>query len=130
MYPGGPNPFKLQNAPGSQKTPLVLIHDGGGTTFAYFFLGQMGRDVWAIYNPNYWNKKKWTDMDEMARHYIVLIRNAGIRGPIILGGELLLARPRSSQHQPVLFVPLELLTNSAVAQVGRWEVCSPSSSPT
>lgn len=88
MFPGGPNPFKLQSAPGSQKTPLVLIHDGGGTTFAYFFLGNMKREVWALHNPNYWDSKKWEGgLDEMAKHYIVLIRNAGIRGKIYLGGE-------------------------------------------
>lgn len=89
MWPGGPNPTRLQNAtPGNANLPLVLIHDGGGTTFAYFFLGDLKRDVWAIHDPNYWEGKPWAGgMDEMAKHYIILMRNAGIRGKILLGGE-------------------------------------------
>ncbi|KAG9250296.1 Alpha/Beta hydrolase protein [Emericellopsis atlantica] len=87
MFPGGPNPSKLQSAPGTTNLPLVLIHDGGGTSFAYFLLGELKRDVWAIHDPNYWEGKTWPGgMDEMARHYIVLMRNAGIRGKILLGG--------------------------------------------
>ncbi|KAI6784865.1 uncharacterized protein J7T54_007959 [Emericellopsis cladophorae] len=87
MFPGGPNPSKPQSAPGTTNLPLVLIHDGGGTSFAYFLLGELERDVWAIHDPNYWQGKTWPGgMDEMARHYIVLMHNAGIRGKILLGG--------------------------------------------
>lgn len=85
MLPGGPNPSKLQDTPGSANIPLVLTHDGGSTTFAYFFLEDLKRDVWAIHDPNYWEGRRWPGgMDEMGRHYIVLVRTAGVRGKILL----------------------------------------------
>jgi hypothetical protein len=88
MFPGGPNPTPIQTAKTSSKLPLVLLHDGGGTTFGYFFLNDLGRNVWAVHDPHYWDATKWEGgMDQMARHYITLIQNAGVRGKIILGGE-------------------------------------------
>ncbi|CAH0052360.1 unnamed protein product [Clonostachys solani] len=87
MFPGGPNPSKIQSATGGSLAPLVLIHDGGGTTFSYFFLGNLNRDVWVIHNPHYWSGEKVEGgIDAMARSYITLIRNAGLRGKIFLGG--------------------------------------------
>ncbi|KAG5929620.1 hypothetical protein E4U53_002411 [Claviceps sorghi] len=52
MYPGGPNPTQIQFVPPgpANPPPLVLVHDGGGTTFSYFLLGSLGRDVWAVHN--------------------------------------------------------------------------------
>lgn len=90
MFPDGPNPTKVQVAPIFRRTapPLVLLHDGGGTTFSYFMLGSLNRDVWAIHNPNYWDGSIMEGgMDAMAKHYIELIEKAGLRGPIILGGD-------------------------------------------
>jgi pimeloyl-ACP methyl ester carboxylesterase len=87
MFPGGPNPSKIQSATGGSLAPLVLIHDGGGTTFSYFFLGNLNRDVWVIHNPHYWSGEKVEGgIDAMAKSYITLIRNAGLRGKIFLGG--------------------------------------------
>ncbi|KAH7042807.1 esterase-like protein [Macrophomina phaseolina] len=107
------NPTQIQFAPRSQRplaTPLVLVHDGGGTTFGYFSLGNLHRDVWAIHNPHFFTAEPWEGgMDEMARHYIGLIENAGISGPIFLGGwslggflslamaRMLAAKPSSSR---------------------------------
>ncbi|KAK3328122.1 Alpha/Beta hydrolase protein [Cercophora scortea] len=71
----------------ARAAPLVLIHDGGGTTFAYFMLETLRRNVWAIHSPHYSTGKAWDGgMDEMAQHYIGLIKRAGIAGSIILGG--------------------------------------------
>lgn len=86
----GKNPLRVQSAPAGQfrkSTPLVLIHDGGGTTFGYFCLGSLYRDVWAVHNPHFFTAQPWEGgMDEMARHYIDLIEAAGITGQILLGG--------------------------------------------
>lgn len=84
------NPIQVQYAQRGQRvrpTPLVLIHDGGGTTFGYFTLGNLHRDVWAIHNPKYFNSEPWEGgMDEMAQHYLGLMKQVGIRGSIFLGG--------------------------------------------
>ncbi|KAH7324588.1 Alpha/Beta hydrolase protein [Stachybotrys elegans] len=91
MYEDGPNPTQLQSLPPGKKPgsvpPLVLLHDGGGTTFSYFLLGSLQRDVWAIHNPKFWDAGVWEGgVDEMARHYIKLMREAGITGEVYLGG--------------------------------------------
>ncbi|RYP90231.1 hypothetical protein DL770_003652 [Monosporascus sp. CRB-9-2] len=91
MFPGGPNPVQVQfvqpHHQANPPSPLVLVHDGGGSIFSYFILGDLNRDVWAIYNPKYFDGEAWEGgMDEMARHYIDLIVSAGIRGDIMLGG--------------------------------------------
>ncbi|UNI25041.1 hypothetical protein JDV02_010749 [Purpureocillium takamizusanense] len=92
MFPGGPNPIQVQFLPPYKQanpppTPIVLIHDGGGTIFSYFILGGLNRDVWAVFNPKFFDGEPWEGgMDEMARHYIDLIVEAGISGTIYLGG--------------------------------------------
>ncbi|KAF2177281.1 alpha/beta-hydrolase [Zopfia rhizophila CBS 207.26] len=91
MYPDGPNPCQVQSRPRearhSSAAPLVLLHDGGGTTFGFWILESLHRDVWAIHNPHFWNGQPWEGgMDEMARHYIDLLQKAGISGKILLGG--------------------------------------------
>nr|POF23958.1 orsellinic acid synthase [Quercus suber] len=84
------NPSRVQYQPATVRTrtnPLVLIHDGGGTTFAYFTLDSLNRDVWAIHNPRFETSQPWEGgMDEMARHYIRLIEDTRISGSILLGG--------------------------------------------
>lgn len=94
MFDGAQNPVRVQFVPLHQETtsptPLVLVHDGGGTVFSYFILGSLDRDVWAIFKPKYSDGEPWEGgMDEMAGHYIGLLVEAGIRGPVVLGG-----RPR------------------------------------
>ncbi|KYK58089.1 Esterase-like protein [Drechmeria coniospora] len=91
MFVDGPNPTKVQFVPlhkrANPPTPLVLVHDGGGTIFSYFILDSLHRDVWAIHNPRYFDGGHFEGgMDEMARHYIDLILKAGISGTILLGG--------------------------------------------
>ncbi|QPG97757.1 hypothetical protein C2857_006820 [Epichloe festucae Fl1] len=91
MYPGGPNPTQVQYVPAGKAAnpppPLVLIHDGGGTTFSYFILGSLARDVWAVHNPRYFDGVPWEGgMDEMARTYLGYLADEGLSGPIILGG--------------------------------------------
>jgi hypothetical protein len=85
------NPLQLQTCPRGklkQPTPLVLVHDSGGTTFSYFRLGSLDRDVWAIHDPHFDTAEPWKGgFDEIAEHYIRLIERAGIRGSILLGGK-------------------------------------------
>lgn len=102
------NPAQVQFAPRFQQkpsTPLVLIHDGGGTTFSYFTLGSLRRSVWAIHNPNFFTAEQWEGgMDEMARHYIGLMYDAGISGTIILGGTQRHSSPSPSPPKPSLTI--------------------------
>lgn len=93
MFIDGPNPTKIQEAETAANQirhpppALILIHDGGGTTFSYHMLGKLDRDVWAIHNPKFWDAAIWADgIDEMATHYIEMMVEAGIRGRILLGG--------------------------------------------
>ncbi|KZL81653.1 esterase-like protein [Colletotrichum incanum] len=83
------NPLQVQFAPPNQRQrrlPLVLIHDGGGTSFTYFLLESLHRDVWAIHNPHYQTGEAWPGgMVQMARHYIGLMLMAGLSGPVMLG---------------------------------------------
>lgn len=68
-------------------TPLVLIHDGGGTCFSYYCLNPIGRIVYEIHNPHFYSAKPWPGgIPEMARHYVGLMRKAVPRGRILLGG--------------------------------------------
>lgn len=85
------NPLRLQYRPKTGRftraTPLVLIHDAGGTTYSYLRLGSLNRDVWAIQDPYFETAKPWNGgFEEMAERYVQLIESAGIRGPILLGG--------------------------------------------
>lgn len=93
MFVDGPNPTQVQFTPPHKRVnpppPLVLIHDGGGTTFSYFILGDLHREVWAIHDPRHWNSTPWEGgIDEMAHHYIDLMQAEGISGTILLGGLL------------------------------------------
>ncbi|KAL6872005.1 alpha/beta-hydrolase [Trichoderma novae-zelandiae] len=91
MYEDGPNPTKVQITPAYKRAnpppPLVLIHDGGGTTFGYFMLGNLYREVWAIHNPHFFDGGAFEGgLDEMARLYIQCMKDTGIKGNILLGG--------------------------------------------
>ncbi|KAL7793645.1 Alpha/Beta hydrolase protein [Trichoderma ceciliae] len=91
MYKDGPNPTKVQVTPAYKRAnpppPLVLIHDGGGTTFGYYILGSLYREVWAIHNPHFFDGGAFEGgIDEMARLYITYMNDTGIRGNILLGG--------------------------------------------
>ncbi|KAM0818681.1 putative Alpha/Beta hydrolase protein [Seiridium cardinale] len=72
----------------TQRTPLILIHDGGGTTFSYHCLDPTNRPLYGIENAHL-HEGGWWDggIAEMARHYIELIAKAmPAGGDIILGG--------------------------------------------
>jgi pimeloyl-ACP methyl ester carboxylesterase len=85
------NPTLIQEgprvAPWKKITPLVLIHDGGGTIFSYHCLDHLDRPTYGIANPRYFTGEPWEGgIPEMARHYLKLIKSVIPRGKIILGG--------------------------------------------
>ena len=91
MFSDAPNPIQIQFAPSDKGKPglppLILIHDSSGTTFNYFALRDLERDVWAIHDPNHWEATVWEGgVDDMASHYVQLVEAAGILGPVVLGG--------------------------------------------
>jgi thioesterase domain-containing protein len=58
-----------------RKTPIFLIHDGGGTTFTYHLLESQGRFVYAIANPRWESCKPFEGgLPEMGRIYTGYIR--------------------------------------------------------
>ncbi|KAF6830632.1 thioesterase domain containing protein [Colletotrichum plurivorum] len=66
----------IQPAPPSSPsaTPLFLLHDGGGTTFAYHCLSPLGRAVYGIANPRFQSGTAWDGgVPEMARAYLRMI---------------------------------------------------------
>ena len=73
-------------APWVKTTPLFLLHDGGGTTFAYHCLGRLGRTMYGISNPYFKTDQKWNSLPEMARHYAGIIKKTVPHGSVILGG--------------------------------------------
>lgn len=67
--------------------PIVMMHDGGGTCFAYYCLHPIGRPMYEIHNPHFYSGKPWPGgISEMARHYVALMRKTVPRGRILLGG--------------------------------------------
>ncbi|KAI1458321.1 Alpha/Beta hydrolase protein [Annulohypoxylon moriforme] len=71
----------------SDSPPLVLIHDGGGTTINYYFLGDLDRRVWGISNEKLVEDHAWPGgINQMAQAYTDLIQSELPRGPLILGG--------------------------------------------
>jgi iterative type I PKS product template protein len=74
----------LQNS-SSNRTPLVLIHDGSGLTVSYERLAGLDRRVWGIANPRFASSEPWGGLLQMAKTYSSLIFDE-IDGPVILGG--------------------------------------------
>ncbi|KAK1978345.1 hypothetical protein LZ30DRAFT_825097 [Colletotrichum cereale] len=73
----------VQPAPprGETLTPLFLIHDGGGTTFAYHCLGPLDRAVFGIANPRFHSGVPWDGgLPEMAATYLRMIRATVTKG--------------------------------------------------
>ncbi|PHH90638.1 hypothetical protein CDD83_3043 [Cordyceps sp. RAO-2017] len=57
-------------------TPIFLIHDGGGTTFAYHCLDPLHRFVYGIPNPYFFSGSSFAGgLPEMGRLYAKRIRN-------------------------------------------------------
>ncbi|KAL7784616.1 Alpha/Beta hydrolase protein [Trichoderma ceciliae] len=77
----GPNPELIQpedwarpDKP-SYNTPVFLIHDGGGTTFAYHCLEILGRYIYGIRNPYFYTGDVFEGgLPEMAYLYATWIR--------------------------------------------------------
>lgn len=77
----GPNPELIQpedwarpDQP-SYNTPVFLIHDGGGTTFAYHCLEILGRYVYGVHNPYFYTGEVFEGgIPEMGRTYAKWIR--------------------------------------------------------
>ncbi|TLS26063.1 hypothetical protein PpBr36_07825 [Pyricularia pennisetigena] len=69
----------LPGTPDGARTPLVLMHDGGGTVFNYHCIDPpLGRRVLGIANPHFNTGRSWLPggIPEMARHYVRLLRGA------------------------------------------------------
>ncbi|RDL32392.1 Polyketide synthase-like protein [Venustampulla echinocandica] len=85
----GANPSLIQPGPARQtiRTPLVLIHDGSGLIFSYFWLGPLGRAVYGIYNPNFESGGNWEGgLRQMAQAYVPLIKSVVPSGKVLIGG--------------------------------------------
>lgn len=82
------NPCVVQLGPdGQSNVPLILFHDGGGTTISYHYLGDLNRTVYGIHDPRFIHGRPWTGgIPEMARTYANLVRSIVPRGQVILGG--------------------------------------------
>lgn len=72
----------------SGKTPLVLIHDGGGTTASYHALINLDRDIYGIENPLFHASKAWKGgIRAMAQAYSALVElELGSQTSVLLGG--------------------------------------------
>lgn len=77
------------SSPYSKKAaPLVLIHDGGGTSVSYYFLGPLNRPVYGIRNPKFYSGGEWKGgIIEMAQLYADFITTVIPSGPLLLGGK-------------------------------------------
>ncbi len=68
-------------------TPLILIHDGGGTIFSYYLLDSVERPLYGIFNPYFYSGESWKGgIPEMASYYVGLIKKVIPKGPVIIGG--------------------------------------------
>ncbi|KAI0799941.1 Alpha/Beta hydrolase protein [Xylaria sp. FL0064] len=78
----------IQDDPEFAESPsLVLIHDGGGTTVNYYYLGDLERPVYGISNEKLVDEAAWPGgINQMARTYVDLILAEPPRGPLIFGG--------------------------------------------
>ncbi|KAI0408967.1 acetyl-CoA synthetase-like protein [Xylaria palmicola] len=71
----------------SEEPPLVLIHDGGGTTINYYYLGNLERYVWGISNEKLVDDTAWPGgIKQLAQTYVDLVLRELPRGPLVLGG--------------------------------------------
>ncbi|CAI4212847.1 unnamed protein product [Parascedosporium putredinis] len=82
--------------------PIILIHDGGGTCFAYCCLDTVPRAMYGIHNPHFWSGDPWTGgIPEMAAAYTKIIRALRfLLGGWSLGGILSLQITKELQSTP------------------------------
>lgn len=83
-----PNPGLIQRGVDDHRnsTPLVLFHDGGGTTISYYRLGPMNRAVYGIADPHFLTGRQWASLPQMARIYANLIQSTLKTDRVLLGG--------------------------------------------
>ncbi len=112
------NPALVQTAPPSKQgaAPLILIHDGGGTTFSYHCLKSLHRTVYAIHNPRFYSGRVWAGgITAMAKVYVEMIRSVvPLGGPWILGGKFRVPLSRQTLSE-------DLVLPKAFASLAPWE---------
>lgn len=89
MFDSNPNLIQdgLRNAESRNSTPLVLLHDGGGTIFSYHLIDDIGRKVWGVANPRFKTHTPWEGgIHEMGVAYAKYVATAVPYGPVMLGG--------------------------------------------
>ncbi|KAI0179720.1 alpha/beta-hydrolase [Hypoxylon sp. FL1284] len=95
MYEYIKNPSLIHEGPrrpasilAKPRTPLFLIHDGGGTSFNYHMLDRINRPLWGIENAKLHTGGYWEGgLQEMAAHYIGLLEKVMPEGgDVLLGG--------------------------------------------
>jgi hypothetical protein len=104
---GGASDYELRNpalifdgdrryAPEKRLAPLVLVHDGGGTTFSYHCLDPTNRPLYGIENPHLHQGGFWDGgVPEMASAYVGLMEAAFPEGgDVLLGGNVVNSFPR------------------------------------
>ncbi len=131
MFDSNPNLIQdgLRPPARHDATPLVLIHDGGGTIFSYYLLDDLGRRLWGIANPRFKTGVPWAGgLHEMATIYAGLVARAVPSGGVILGGwslggllALETAHVLSQAHPEVRVVGLILIDSVCpVPPEGGW----------
>ena len=80
-----PYPLQVPDLP-SDRTPLILIHDGSGLTTYYDRLTSLNRAVWAINNPHFETADPWDSISKMAGCYADRVRHLE-QPSIIIGGK-------------------------------------------
>lgn len=90
-------------------TPLILIHDGGGTIFEYCMLGSLHRRTHAIANPYFddGGSPPAGGLQQLAQEYVEAIEATIKEGPILVGGT---TSPSS------LLAPVSSLNKSRISQ--------------
>lgn len=84
----GTNPTLIEVGPTTgARTPLVLLHDSGGTIFPYFSFGPLKRAVWGIDNSHMVTKEPWESVPAMAKEYAGLVKSVVPKGKVLLGGK-------------------------------------------
>jgi pimeloyl-ACP methyl ester carboxylesterase len=83
------NPEVIQYAPG--RTPLMLIHDGGGTAFAYYSLRNLDRTVIGVHCPGLQEGRGIVSVQHAVNEYAAIARqylkqNCPAHSKLLVGG--------------------------------------------
>ncbi|KAK3949176.1 hypothetical protein QBC32DRAFT_327179 [Pseudoneurospora amorphoporcata] len=75
MFHRNPNLIQPPFTPlSTTRPPLFLLHDGGGTIYAYYCLSDLHRPVYGIFNPHYSRKSTFEGgVPEMGKTYLGFI---------------------------------------------------------